>query len=298
MQHERLVVERLLVPSRSFRPHTHDEFVLSLNAESVLCERIKLDRQRLVVGSGSVTAYNPDQVQSSTAETVDGVAWECMSIYAPPSVVASLTGRGDVEFVRAVVADTRVVDGIRMSTASRKYQEVVLAGNAGNAAGSESQTAYIATGSHGLAIVDATQFRTPVVLSQLDLDGTAGDYLRFCQMLLDGGRWNGQQVFKPETVAAAIKPGKLMLDRSMNAPVRGANFAARACQSIFGVELMILLRAPYAPRIESETGRRAAAHDLAHLATGIAEAVRQAAREQIAVARPQHPGDAADGDAD
>lgn len=113
MQHERLVVERLLVPSRSFRPHTHDEFVLSLNAESVLCERIKLDRQRLVVGSGSVTAYNPDQVQSSTAETVDGVAWECMSIYAPPSVVASLTGRGDVEFVRAVVADTRVADGIR-----------------------------------------------------------------------------------------------------------------------------------------------------------------------------------------
>ncbi len=113
MQHERLVVERLLVPSRSFRPHTHDEFVLSLNAESVVCERIKLDRQRLVVGSGSVTAYNPDQVQSSTAETVDGVAWECMSIYVPPAVVASLTGRGDVEFASAVVADTRVADGIR-----------------------------------------------------------------------------------------------------------------------------------------------------------------------------------------
>lgn len=113
MQHERLVVERLLVPSRSFRPHTHDEFVLSLNAESVVSEQIRLDRQRFVVGAGSVTAYNPDQVQSSMTKTVDGVPWECMSIYAPPSVVASLTGREDIEFASAIVDDPRVAEGIR-----------------------------------------------------------------------------------------------------------------------------------------------------------------------------------------
>jgi len=37
------------------------------------------------------------------------------------------------------------------------------------------QTAYIATGSHGLAIVDVTKFDNPIVLGQLDLDGTAVD---------------------------------------------------------------------------------------------------------------------------
>ena len=37
------------------------------------------------------------------------------------------------------------------------------------------QTAYIATGSHGLAIVDASEFSNPIIVSQLDLPGTATD---------------------------------------------------------------------------------------------------------------------------
>ena len=37
------------------------------------------------------------------------------------------------------------------------------------------QTAYLATGSHGLAIVDVTQFDLPIVLGQLNLPGTAID---------------------------------------------------------------------------------------------------------------------------
>ncbi|WP_017325237.1 Ig-like domain-containing protein [Synechococcus sp. PCC 7336] len=37
------------------------------------------------------------------------------------------------------------------------------------------QTAYIATGSHGLAIVDASQFDTPIILGQLNLGGDATD---------------------------------------------------------------------------------------------------------------------------
>ena len=40
------------------------------------------------------------------------------------------------------------------------------------------QTAYIATGSHGLAIVNATVFSNPIILGQLDrrgvLEGSAG----------------------------------------------------------------------------------------------------------------------------
>jgi CubicO group peptidase (beta-lactamase class C family) len=58
------------------------------------------------------------------------------------------------------------------------------------------------------------------VIPAANIYATAEEACRFYQMLLDGGRWNGKQVFQPETVAAAIQPGKLMLDRSMNAPVR------------------------------------------------------------------------------
>ena len=39
----------------------------------------------------------------------------------------------------------------------------------------QGQTAYIATGSYGLAIVDASRFQKPIVLSQLDLSGDATD---------------------------------------------------------------------------------------------------------------------------
>jgi hypothetical protein len=46
---------------------------------------------------------------------------------------------------------------------------------AGSAASSGVQTAYVATGSYGLAIVDASQFTNPIVDSQLSLPGNATD---------------------------------------------------------------------------------------------------------------------------
>jgi hypothetical protein len=49
-------------------------------------------------------------------------------------------------------------------------QAIVLAGSAANAA---ALTAYIATGSYGLAIVDVSSFQTPTVLGELQLSGTA-----------------------------------------------------------------------------------------------------------------------------
>jgi methionine-rich copper-binding protein CopC len=45
----------------------------------------------------------------------------------------------------------------------------------GSTTSAETQTAYVATGSHGLAIVDASNFQRPLVLSQLDLAGDAVD---------------------------------------------------------------------------------------------------------------------------
>ncbi len=47
-------------------------------------------------------------------------------------------------------------------------KEVVVEGSILN---TQQQTAYVATGSHGLAIVDASQFNNPIVLGQLDLSG-------------------------------------------------------------------------------------------------------------------------------
>jgi membrane-associated phospholipid phosphatase len=51
-------------------------------------------------------------------------------------------------------------------------KEVVLEGSTQS---SETQIAYVATGSYGLAIVDASQFQKPIILSQLDLPGEAVD---------------------------------------------------------------------------------------------------------------------------
>ena len=45
----------------------------------------------------------------------------------------------------------------------------------GGVTSAETQTAYLATGSYGLAIVNVSQFKTPVVLSQLDLPGNSVD---------------------------------------------------------------------------------------------------------------------------
>ena len=64
---------------------------------------------------------------------------------------------------------TGVVAGLALKGEAK---EVVLEGSTLNA---ESQTAYVATGSYGLAIVDASQFQKPVVLSQLDLLGDSVD---------------------------------------------------------------------------------------------------------------------------
>jgi membrane-associated phospholipid phosphatase/methionine-rich copper-binding protein CopC len=47
---------------------------------------------------------------------------------------------------------------------------VVVSGSATNA---QTQTAYVATGSHGLAIVNASRFDNPIILGQLDLPGDA-----------------------------------------------------------------------------------------------------------------------------
>ncbi|MBX3401716.1 MAG: Ig-like domain-containing protein, partial [Gemmataceae bacterium] len=65
----------------------------------------------------------------------------------PTGVIASLALRGEAQTVTVV----------------------------GSTANPTQQTAFIATGTYGLAVVDASNFQRPTVLGQLDLDGTAVD---------------------------------------------------------------------------------------------------------------------------
>ncbi|MFM6137910.1 MAG: hypothetical protein ACKPCP_27845, partial [Sphaerospermopsis kisseleviana] len=46
---------------------------------------------------------------------------------------------------------------------------------AGSITDSQTQTAYVATGSYGLAVVNASQFNNPIILGQLNLPGDATD---------------------------------------------------------------------------------------------------------------------------
>jgi CubicO group peptidase (beta-lactamase class C family) len=58
------------------------------------------------------------------------------------------------------------------------------------------------------------------VIPAANIYATAEEACRFYQMLLDGGRWEGREVFKPETVATATQPGKLVFDRAFKSPMR------------------------------------------------------------------------------
>jgi len=75
---------------------------------------------------------------------------------------------------------------------------------AGSTISSEIQTAYVATGSYGLAVIDASNFRTPLVLGQLDLSGDAVDvsvdsFLGMAAVASGTGGLNFVDVSKPNS---------------------------------------------------------------------------------------------------
>jgi AraC family chemosensory pili system transcriptional regulator ChpD len=83
-----------------FPPHSHDEYVVSVNVRGV--EQVRLDRRTFEVGTDEVTVYNPGQVQSCRTTVPEGAAWACVSMYVPAETVESTFGRR-VEFERPVV---------------------------------------------------------------------------------------------------------------------------------------------------------------------------------------------------
>ncbi|MFD1364263.1 AraC family transcriptional regulator [Actinoplanes sichuanensis] len=85
-----------------FPPHSHDEYVISVNVNG--WEKVRLDRASFEVGVDEVTVYNPGQVQSSVTET-DGSPWSCVSLYVPVARMLALTGGEFVDFAEPVVVD-------------------------------------------------------------------------------------------------------------------------------------------------------------------------------------------------
>jgi hypothetical protein len=69
----------------------------------------------------------------------------------------------------ALASQTGIVSSLPLQGEARA---IVLVGSVSNPA---QQTAYVATGSYGLAIVDATNFQSPIILGELKLSGTATD---------------------------------------------------------------------------------------------------------------------------
>lgn len=71
-----------------------------------------------------------------------------------------------------------------------------------------------------------------------NLYATAEETTRFYQLLLDGGQWQGQQIYRPETIAQAIAPvsSPFVIDASLLLPVRfSAGFMLGAQRlSVFG----------------------------------------------------------------
>lgn len=72
-----------------------------------------------------------------------------------------------------------------------------------------------------VALSNDPRFRD-VVIPAGNLYATAEEASRFYQMLLNGGEWQGRQVFRPETVARAIAPAsrRARLDRTLLFPLR------------------------------------------------------------------------------
>lgn len=98
-----------------------------------------------------------------------------------------------------------VVTGLKMSAPLNRYMR--------HAVGSTLEEV--------VALSNDPRFRD-VVIPAGNLYATAEECSRFYQMLLDGGQWQGRQVFRPETVARAIKPvaRRPRIDRTLMMPLR------------------------------------------------------------------------------
>lgn len=82
----------------TFARHSHDECVIGVNLVGE--EKVWLDRREFDAGSGSITLYNPGQIQGGGA--ADGAPWQFVSLYATADQLAADLGLVHLEFDRSL----------------------------------------------------------------------------------------------------------------------------------------------------------------------------------------------------
>lgn len=82
----------------TFARHSHDECVIGVNLVGE--EKVWLDRREFAAGPGSITLYNPGQIQGGGA--ADGAPWQFVSLYVTAEQLAADLGLAQMEFDRAL----------------------------------------------------------------------------------------------------------------------------------------------------------------------------------------------------
>ncbi|WP_185705962.1 helix-turn-helix transcriptional regulator [Pseudomonas cremoris] len=78
----------------NFARHSHDECVIGVNLLGE--EKVWLDRREFQAGPGSITLYNPGQIQGGGA--ADGAPWQFVSLYVTADQLAADLGLAHLEF--------------------------------------------------------------------------------------------------------------------------------------------------------------------------------------------------------
>lgn len=82
----------------TFARHSHDECVIGVNLLGE--EKVWLDRHEFEAGPGTITLYNPGQIQGGGA--ADGAPWQFVSLYATADQLAADLGLQHLEFDRSL----------------------------------------------------------------------------------------------------------------------------------------------------------------------------------------------------
>lgn len=82
----------------TFARHSHDECVIGVNLVGE--EQVWLDRRTFQAGPGSITLYNPGQIQGGGA--AEGQPWRFVSLYARADRLAADLGLTHLEFDRSL----------------------------------------------------------------------------------------------------------------------------------------------------------------------------------------------------
>ncbi|NVZ22568.1 AraC family transcriptional regulator [Pseudomonas costantinii] len=82
----------------TFARHSHDECVIGVNLVGE--EKVWLDRREFEAGPGTITLYNPGQIQGGGA--AQGAPWQFVSLYATADQLAADLGLVHLEFDRSL----------------------------------------------------------------------------------------------------------------------------------------------------------------------------------------------------